>query len=51
MSAIQPLLSQQEVRGIFWYTFGAGYSGWHGTEWSPSTANDAQGTGRWQYGP
>ena len=33
MSAIAPILSQPNVEGMFWYTFGAGYSGWSGTEW------------------
>ena len=31
MSALQPLLQQDSVEGLFWYTFGAGYSGWNGT--------------------
>jgi len=33
MSAIAPILSQPNVDGMFWCTFGAGYSGWSGTEW------------------
>ena len=33
MSSLSPLLAQDEVAGIFWYTFGAGYSGWSGTLW------------------
>ena len=33
MSAIEPLLQQPQIDGIFWYTFGAGYSGWSGTMW------------------
>eukprot|EP01044_Picomonas_judraskeda_P012838 COSAG03_NODE_1880_length_3396_cov_33.248408_5_plen_145_part_00 len=36
MSAIAPILSQPNVDGMFWYTFGAGYSGWSGTEWHTS---------------
>merc|ERR1711907_629426 len=31
MSALQALLQQDSVEGLFWYTFGAGYSGWNGT--------------------
>lgn len=33
MSAVAPIVSQPNVDGMFWYTFGAGYSGWSGTEW------------------
>ena len=40
MSAIAPVVSQPNVDGMFWYTFGAGYSGWSGTEWY--TTSDGQ---------
>ena len=37
MSVLQPLLEQETIEGIFWYTFGAGYSGWTGTKFDPNT--------------
>ena len=37
MSVLQPLLAQDAVEGIFWYTFGAGYSGWSSTEFDTYT--------------
>ncbi len=37
MSVLQPLLAQDAVEGIFWYTFGAGYSGWTSTEFDTDT--------------
>lgn len=37
MSALRPLLQQESVEGLFWYTFGAGYSGWNGTIFDPTS--------------
>ena len=43
MSSLDPLLAQPSIDGIFWYTFGAGYSGWSGTEWSKTTKKPVVG--------
>ena len=42
-STIAPLLQQKSIKGIFWYTFGAGYSGWSGTKWDTDTGKPIVG--------
>ena len=39
MSALQALLQQDSVEGLFWYTFSAGYSGWNGTIFDRKSKN------------
>ena len=42
-TSIAPLLQQPEIDGLFWYTFGAGYSGWSGTVWGPGGSGGGGG--------
>jgi len=37
VTSLAPLLARPEIDGVFWYTFGAGYSGWHDTLWDSAT--------------
>ena len=41
MTALAPLLARPEVDGVFFYTYGAGYSGWSGTRWSAPVGGGA----------
>jgi hypothetical protein len=42
MSSLQPILDQAGAEGIFFYTFGSGYSGWSGTEWGQRASPSEQ---------
>ena len=43
LSTVAPLLRQESIKGIFWYTFGAGYSGWSGTKWDADSGKPIVG--------